>query len=198
MELFSSSNILRPIPLDDGELALLEQLELSLGNAEVLARLIAETAWRAELVTVWGKQHQQPRLTAWHGTARYTYSGLTLEPLPFTCLQQEIRAAVEQASGRRFNSVLLNYYRDERDSMGMHSDAEPELGPEPAIASVSFGATRTFILKHKRNKQTVKLNLTDGSLLLMTGQTQKNWLHGINKEAKAKGPRVNLTFRYIA
>jgi len=198
MELFSSSNILRPIPLDDGELALLEQLELSLGNAEVLARLIAETAWRAELVTVWGRQHQQPRLTAWHGTARYTYSGLTLEPLPFTCLQQEIRAAVEQASGRRFNSVLLNYYRDERDSMGMHSDAEPELGPEPAIASVSFGATRTFILKHKRNKQTVKLNLTDGSLLLMTGQTQKNWLHGINKEAKAKGPRVNLTFRYIA
>lgn len=197
MELFSSSNILRPIPLDDGELALLEQLELSLGNAEVLARLIAETAWRAELVTVWGKQHQQPRLTAWHGTARYTYSGLTLEPLPFTFLQQEIKAAVEQASGRRFNSVLLNYYRDERDSMGMHSDAEPELGPEPAIASVSFGATRTFILKHKRNKQTVKLNLTDGSLLLMTGQTQKNWLHGINKEAKAKGPRINLTFRYI-
>lgn len=197
MELFSSSNILRPIPLEDGELALLEQLELSLGNAEVLARLIAETAWRAELVTVWGKQHQQPRLTAWHGTARYTYSGLTLEPLPFTCLQQEIKAAAEQASGRRFNSVLLNYYRDERDSMGMHSDAEPELGPEPAIASVSFGATRTFILKHKRNKRTVKLNLTDGSLLLMTGQTQKNWLHGINKEAKAKGPRVNLTFRYI-
>ncbi|MDP3672447.1 MAG: alpha-ketoglutarate-dependent dioxygenase AlkB [Telluria sp.] len=197
MELFSSSNILRPIPLEDGELALLEQLELSLGNAEVLARLIDETAWRAELVTVWGKQHRQPRLTAWHGAARYTYAGLTLEPLPFTCLQQEIKAAVEQASGRRFNSVLLNYYRDERDSMGMHSDAEPELGPEPAIASVSFGATRTFILKHKRNKQTVKLNLTDGSLLLMTGQTQKNWLHGINKEAKAKGPRVNLTFRYI-
>lgn len=197
MDLFSSSNILRPIPLEDGELALLEQLELSLGNADVLARLIAETAWRAELVTVWGKQHQQPRLTAWHGTARYTYSGLTLEPLPFTCLQQEIKAAAEQASGRRFNSVLLNYYRDERDSMGMHSDAEPELGPEPAIASVSFGATRTFILKHKRNKRTVKLNLTDGSLLLMTGQTQKNWLHGINKEAKAKGPRVNLTFRYI-
>lgn len=197
MDLFSSSNILRPIPLEDGELALLEQLELSLGNAEVLARIIAETAWRAELVTVWGKQHQQPRLTAWHGAARYAYSGLTLEPLPFTCLQQEIKAAVEQASGRRFNSVLLNYYRDERDSMGMHSDAEPELGPEPAIASVSFGATRTFILKHKRNKQTVKLNLTDGSLLLMTGQTQKNWLHGINKEAKAKGPRVNLTFRYI-
>lgn len=198
MDLFSSSNILRPILLEDGELALLEQLELSLGNAEVLARIIAETAWRAELVTVWGRQHQQPRLTAWHGAARYTYSGLTLEPLPFTCLQQEIKAAVEQASGRRFNSVLLNYYRDERDSMGMHSDAEPELGPEPAIASVSFGATRTFILKHKRNKQTVKLNLTDGSLLLMTGQTQKNWLHGINKEAKAKGPRVSLTFRYIA
>lgn len=197
MDLFTSSKILTPIPVPDGELSFLAQLELSLPNSEVLARLLAETAWRSESITLWGKQFLQPRLTAWHGEAAYTYSGLRLEPLPFTPLQQEIRAAVEAASGRRFNSVLLNYYRDGRDSMGMHSDDEPELGAEPAIASVSFGAARTFILQHKRTKQRVKVDLTDGSLLLMAGQLQENWTHGINKITPEVGARVNLTFRLI-
>jgi alkylated DNA repair dioxygenase AlkB len=198
MDLFTSSKILTPIPVPDGELSFLAQLDLSLPNDEVLARLLAETAWRSESITLWGKQFLQPRLTAWHGEAAYTYSGLRLEPLPFTPLQQEIRAAVEAASGRRFNSVLLNYYRDGRDSMGMHSDDEPELGPEPAIASVSFGAARTFILQNKRSRQRLKVDLTDGSLLLMAGQLQKNWSHGINKVARTVGSRVNLTFRLIA
>lgn len=197
MDLFTSSKILTPIPVPDGELSFLAQLELSLPNSEVLARLLAETAWRSESITLWGKQFLQPRLTAWHGEAAYTYSGLRLEPLPFTPLQQEIRAAVEAASGRRFNSVLLNYYRDGRDSMGMHSDDEPELGAEPAIASVSFGAARTFILQHKRTKQRVKVDLTDGSLLLMAGQLQENWTHGINKITREVGARLNLTFRLI-
>jgi alkylated DNA repair dioxygenase AlkB len=189
--------MLTPIPIEDGILSMLPQLDLSLPNDEVLARLVADTAWRAETVTVFGKRHLQPRLTAWHGDARYTYSGLTLDPLPFTPLLQEIRAAVEAATGRQFNSVLLNYYRDERDSMGMHSDDEAVLGPEPAIASVSFGATRTFILRHKRSKTILKLELTDGSVLFMGGKLQNNWLHGINKSARPHGPRVNLTFRYI-
>lgn len=198
MDLFTSSKILTPIPVPDGELSFLAQLELSLPNDEVLARLLAETAWRSESITLWGKQFLQPRLTAWHGEAAYTYSGLRLEPLPFTPLQQEIRAAVEAASGRRFNSVLLNYYRDGRDSMGMHSDDEPELGAEPAIASVSFGAARSFILQHKRTKHRIKVDLTDGSVLLMAGQLQENWTHGINKITREVGPRVNLTFRLIA
>ena len=197
MELFSHAFAMTPIALEDGELAMLAQLSLSMSNDEVLARLVAETAWRAEVVTVWGKQHLQPRLTAWHGEAAYAYSGLKLEPLPFTALLLEIKAAVELASGYRFNSVLLNYYRNERDSMGMHSDDERELGPNPAIASVSFGATRTFILKHKRTKRTVKLDLTSGSLLLMAGCTQANWVHGINKHSRPINPRVNLTFRNI-
>lgn len=197
MDLFDNAAALTPIPLADGELAMVRQLDLPLSNEVILARLIAETAWRAESITLWGRQHLQPRLTAWHGEARYTYSGLTLDPLPFTPLQLAIKAAVERAGGVRFNSVLLNYYRDGRDSMGMHSDDEPELGPRPAIASVSFGATRTFILKHKRSKETIKVDLPSGSLLLMTGETQKNWLHGINKSSRALGPRVNLTFRKI-
>ncbi len=197
MDLFPDNGALHPIPLEDGELSMLAQLPLRIDNEQVLARLVAETAWRAEVVTVWGKQHPQPRLSAWHGDAAYRYSGLQLAPLPFTPLLLEIKAAVELASGRSFNSVLLNYYRNERDSMGMHSDDEPELGPAPAIASVSFGATRTFILRHKRSKRTVKLDLTSGSLLLMTGTTQAHWQHGINKLTRPIGPRVNLTFRNI-
>jgi alkylated DNA repair dioxygenase AlkB len=197
MDLFPPTDALVPIPMEDGELGMLTQLPLSLDNAAVMARLIAETDWRSESITLWGKRFLQPRLTAWHGDASYTYSGLTMPALPFTPLLQEIRQAAETVCGRRFNSVLLNYYRDERDSMGMHSDDESELGPQPAIASFSLGATRTFILRHKRSKRTVKLDLTDGSLLLMAGATQANWSHGINKVSKSTGPRINLTFRFI-
>ena len=196
MDLFASSR-LTPIPIEDGELYWLSQLALPCDNATVLARLQGETAWKAEHIKLFGRQVPQPRLTAWHGEAAYTYSGLRLEPLPFTPLQAEIKAAVEAASGRRFNSVLLNYYRDGADSMGMHSDDEPELGPNPAIASVSFGAVRTFILRHKRTKHTLKVDLTSGSLLLMAGATQHHWQHGINKSGRSMGPRINLTFRYI-
>jgi alkylated DNA repair dioxygenase AlkB len=198
MDLFAPSNILTPIPLADGELALLPRLALPLPTPEVMACLVEETEWRAETVVVFGKRHLQPRLTAWHGDAAYTYSGLTLAPLPFSPLLQAIRSVVESVTGHRYNSVLLNYYRDGRDSMGMHSDDEPELGPTPAIASLSFGATRTFILRHKQTGQTVKLDLHDGSLLLMAGALQRNWLHGINKTARPVAPRLNLTFRYIA
>jgi alkylated DNA repair dioxygenase AlkB len=197
MDLFSPSDTLVPIPIEDGKLALLARLALPWPNAEVLARLVGETAWRAETVTVFGKRHPQPRLTAWHGEASYTYSGLTLAPLPFTPLLQAIREAAEAATGHRYNSVLLNYYRDGRDSMGMHADNEPELGPEPAIASVSFGATRAFVLRHRRTGRTLRLDLADGSLLFMGGTLQQHWLHGINKTAKPLGPRVNLTFRRV-
>jgi alkylated DNA repair dioxygenase AlkB len=197
MDLFSHGGGLQAIPIEDGELALLAQLPLPISNAEVFERLLRETGWRHDTVVVYGKRYLQPRLTAWHGEAGYTYSGLRLEALPMTPLLEQLRAAVEAATGRRYNSVLLNYYRDGADSMGMHSDDEPELGPQPAIASLSYGATRTFILRHKRSKRTLKLDLADGNLLLMAGRTQQNWLHGINKTAKSTGPRLNLTFRYI-
>ncbi len=195
MDLFSADTSMTPIPIDDGELSFLKQLALP--DEAVLERLIAETPWRAEHITVWGKRHLQPRLTAWHGEARYRYSGMTLEPLPFTPLQLALKQAVELATGRRFNSVLLNYYRDQRDSMGMHADDEPELGPRPAIASLSYGAPRRFILQHKHLPKRIALSLGDGSLLLMAGDTQTYWRHGINKQSKPCGPRVNLTFRNI-
>ena len=197
MNLFPPTTSLTPLPVRDGELGLLAQLPLPWPNAEVLARLIAQTAWRAETVVVYGKRHLQPRLSAWHGDKAYRYSGLQLAPLPLTPLLETIRLAVQDATGRCYNSVLLNYYRDGRDSMGMHSDDEPELGPMPAIASVSFGATRTFILRHKASKETLKLPLTDGSLLFMAGAMQANWVHGINKTSRPVGERLNLTFRNI-
>jgi alkylated DNA repair dioxygenase AlkB len=197
MDLFSAEAGLQRIPIEDGELALLPQLPLPISNAEVFERLLRETAWRHETIVVYGKRHLQPRLTAWHGEAAYTYSGLRLAPLPMTPLLTQLRAAVETATGHRYNSVLLNYYRDGADSMGMHSDDEPELGPQPAIASLSYGATRSFVLRHKTTKRTLKFDLLDGNLLLMAGSLQRHWLHGINKTAKPTGPRLNLTFRYI-
>jgi alkylated DNA repair dioxygenase AlkB len=198
MDLFSTGMDLVSIPIEDGELSMLTQLPMTIGNAEILTRLIDETPWRADTVVVYGKRHLQPRLTAWYGEASYTYSGLTLQPLPLTPLLEQLRAAVERATGRRYNSVLLNYYRDGADSMGMHSDDEPELGPQPVIASLSYGATRTFTLRHKLSQRTVKLELTDGSLLLMAGTLQAHWQHGINKTAKLVGPRLNLTFRFVS
>jgi alkylated DNA repair dioxygenase AlkB len=197
MDLFSAEAGLQRIPIEDGELALLPQLPLPISNAEVFERLLRETAWRHETIVVYGKHHLQPRLTAWHGEAAYTYSGLRLAPLPMTPLLAQLRAAVEAATGHRYNSVLLNYYRDGADSMGMHSDDELELGPQPAIASLSYGATRSFVLRHKTSKRTLKFDLADGNLLLMAGSLQRHWLHGINKTAKPTGPRLNLTFRYI-
>lgn len=197
MDLFSTGIELVAIPIEDGELSMLTQLPMPIGNAEILARLLDETPWRADTVVVYGKRYLQPRLTAWYGEASYTYSGLTLQPLPLTPLLAQLRAAVERVTGQRYNSVLLNYYRDGADSMGMHSDDEPELGPQPVIASLSYGATRTFLLRHRRNHRTVKLDLTDGSLLLMAGTLQAHWRHGINKTAKLVGPRLNLTFRYV-
>ena len=200
MDLFPPSPQLTRIPLPDGELYFLERLRLPGDDdgADLLARLIADTAWRQDSITVWGKRHLQPRLSAWHGEAAYRYSGILLEPLPFTALQLQLKQAVELATGRRFNSVLLNYYRDQHDSMGMHADDEPELGPQPAIASLSIGASRTFILQHKRLPERRKLALGDGSLLLMAGATQRHWKHGINKQRQPCGPRINLTFRHVA
>jgi len=197
MDLFAPQAGLLPLPLDDGELGWMAQLPLPWSNADVFARLLAETDWREETVVIYGKRHLQPRLSAWYGEKAYAYSGLRLQPTPFTPLLLTLRDAVEAASGHAFNSVLLNYYRNERDSMGLHSDDEPELGPRPAIASLSFGEARTFILKHKHTRQTVRVPLTDGSLLLMAGDTQQYWLHGINKMTKSLQGRINLTFRKI-
>jgi alkylated DNA repair dioxygenase AlkB len=199
-DLFARSELER-LDLPDAEVYYSARVDLGADPDLIQKELIEQIPWRTEFINLWGQEHQQPRLTAWFGDAeaRYTYSGLSLEPLPWTELLSTVRSHVEKLAGASFNSVLLNYYRDHRDSMGMHSDDEPELGGNPTIASVSLGEQRMFVLKHKFRKElkSVQLPLEHGSLLLMKGATQHHWKHGINKLSRPCGPRVNLTFRRI-
>ena len=199
--LLDATDRLERIPIADGEVYYSHKLELGCDDNEALDRLIADVPWRQESILVWGKMYLQPRLVAWYGDSGsdYTYSGITLTPLPWTDLLLEIKRTIETVTEASFNSVLLNYYRDNRDSMGFHSDDEPELGLRPVIASLSLGEERTLILKHKLNKlaKPVRLKLASNSLLLMKGETQRYWTHGIAKESRKCGPRINLTFRRI-
>jgi alkylated DNA repair dioxygenase AlkB len=189
------------VQIQDADVVYLRHLELSQPDAQILQRLVAEVPWRAQEVMVWGRKVPQPRLTAWYGDsgANYAYSGIRLQPQPWTPLMLDIRSRIEEAVSATFNSVLLNYYRDNNDSIGFHSDDEPELGGRPVIASLSLGEARTFVLKHKRLREAkpVRLRLASGSLLLMAGDTQRYWRHGVPKESRHCGPRVNLTFRRI-
>lgn len=191
----------RRVAMPDAAVLYLDRLALPLPDEDLLRQLIAEIPWRCQEVVMWGRSMPQPRLTAWYGDpgASYAYSGIRLDPLPWTPLLSDIKAHVERASDVRFNSVLLNYYRDHRDSIGFHSDNEPELGDQPVIASLSLGTERIFILKHKTSRLAalVRLPLASGSLLLMRGDTQRHWRHGISKESRPCGPRISLTFRKI-
>jgi len=165
------------------------------------AELLQATPWRQDNIRIMGREIAQPRLTAWYGEpgATYTYSGLTLSPLPFTPLLARIRAAVEAIAEGRFNSALLNYYRGGADSVSWHSDNEPELGPDPVIASVSLGATRRFDLR-RRDDHALRAayDLEHGSLLLMGKGCQTAWQHQVAKTKAPVGPRINLTFRLIS
>ena len=166
----------------------------------LLKELQDTTEWRQDTMRFFGKQVPLPRLTAWYGDpgCRYVYSGIENQPLPWTPALLEVKRAVEAPSDLVFNGVLLNRYRSGLDSMGWHADDEPEFGAEPIIASVSFGGTRTFQMKHKKRKELkASVELTHGSLLVMRGGTQANWLHQIPKTAKPVAERLNLTFRAV-
>jgi alkylated DNA repair dioxygenase AlkB len=141
-----------------------------------------------------------PSLTAWYGDEgkSYTYSGIEQHPIPWTPTLFLIKTRIEKIAEVRFNSVLLNLYRDGRDSVAWHSNNESELGQNPVIGSVSFGATRRFSLKHKKNKEhEIEIDLPHGTFLLMRGETQHYWRHQISKTTKDVRPRINLTFRII-
>jgi alkylated DNA repair dioxygenase AlkB len=185
--------------LDDGGRLSLRENWLAPTNAtEIFAALLEELDWKQRSIRIFGREVLQPRLTAWYGDAAYTYSGVTLAPLPWTPLLSELRERLIADVGERFNSVLCNLYRTGADSMGLHSDDEKELGPRPVIASVSLGAARRFVLRHKGKKAApVGIELTNGSLLVMGGATQAFWKHEVPKEPSRIGARINLTFRYI-
>jgi alkylated DNA repair dioxygenase AlkB len=197
--LFQGAASFERLAIPDADVSLLRSLDLGLPHDVVLKRLIEETPWRSETIRMWGREFVSPRLVAWYGDegTTYLYSGIQHEPIPWTPLLADLRRRVEEATDARFDSVLVNYYRGERDSVAMHSDDEKELGPEPVIASLSVGETRTFVMRHKtdRSQKTRRLMLESGSLLLMQGPTQRCWQHGVPKEKRPCGPRVNLTFR---
>jgi alkylated DNA repair dioxygenase AlkB len=201
LNLFEDTQGLQPIPIVDAEVRFAHAFYRAPQSTQYMDKLLHEIAWRQESIVLWGKEHLQPRLSAWYGDpgCAYSYSGRTFEPHPWSDTLLQIKDDIERATAHRFNSVLLNLYRDERDSMGWHSDDEPELGAHPAIASLSLGATRVFKLRHRTKKhiKPIVLALTDGSLLLMTGSTQRFWRHAVDKERESTGARINLTFRTI-
>jgi alkylated DNA repair dioxygenase AlkB len=163
-------------------------------------RLQQEVLWERHRLRLFGREVDSPRLSCWIGDADavYTYSATRFTPQAWTPGCSLLRERVSVLCGERYNSVLCNLYRDGRDSMGWHSDDEAELGPEPCIASLSFGAPRRFRLRHRRNPELrLEIELESGSLLMMSGATQKNYRHDLPKSARVIEPRINLTFRTI-
>lgn len=173
--------------------------------SKILERLKETIAWEQRDVVVAGKTYPQPRLVAWHGTGAYTYSGMKLEPKPLTRLLATLQEKVEEATGKKFNSVLLNrYVAGAYHGIGHHSDNEPELGPNPVIAMLTFGEGRFLEFKPKNwliskhpSAKTTRVETPAGSLLVMSGLTQKNWTHGIPK-MRWQNDRITLTFRTIS
>ena len=155
--------------------------------------------WEKGFIKIFGKTHQIPRLQSWYADngIEYTYSGKKLKRHNWNETLIEIKGEIEKITSFKFNSVLANLYRDENDSMGLHSDNEKELGINPVIASLSLGESRDLYFKHKNIKKSLNIPQKNGQLIVMHGETQKYWKHEIKKTKKFKKPRINLTFRNI-
>ena len=165
-----------------------------------LKTFIRTIPWEQRLVKMWDKELLTPRLTAWYGDPNtdYSFTGLKLDPMPWTDELLQIKAKVEPMAGIKFNSVLLNYYRDGNDSVAWHSDKENVLGKNPVIASVSFGQVRSFDIRNKTDhSEKYSVKLEHGSFLLMKAGLQEHWEHRIAKSVKPVKPRINLTFRVV-
>ncbi|EOQ96431.1 oxidoreductase, 2OG-Fe(II) oxygenase family protein [Leptospira wolbachii serovar Codice str. CDC] len=163
----------------------------------IFGPLMEEIEWKPDEAILYGKHITTKRSVAWYAEKgfSYRYSGTTKTALPWSPLLLELKTKVEIASQEIFNSCLLNLYHDGSEGMAWHSDDETSLRPNSTIASVSFGAERTFRYKHKKTGEQVELQLEHGSLLLMKDVIQRHWLHSLPKAMKVKRPRINLTFR---
>lgn len=191
---------LSPLPLDDAGLAF-DPHWLDARSADaLLASLHDVIAWDVHRIRLFGREHASPRLSCWIGDpdAIYRYSGTRFDPNPWPVALEPIRERLGRELGIAFNSVLANRYRDGRDAMGWHSDDERELGQAPVIASLSLGATRRFVLKHRGQPgRNLALELPHGSLLVMAGPTQQHYRHALPRTARMVGERINLTFRQV-
>ena len=166
---------------------------------ELLNKLIKNLSWESMMIKMFGKDLKIPRLQCWIGDegCDYKYSGKKLNRQDWSSELLQIRKKIFKDLKIDFNSVLANYYRDGKDSMGWHSDDEKELGPNPTIASISFGSERNLYFRNKITKETISIPQAHGCLIVIDGKTQKNWQHSIKKTQKIIGPRINLTFRNI-
>lgn len=190
--------VFRPIP--DGELVYWPSVFTPAESRHLMETLLNSAKWTESNIRLYGKTIKMPRQTAWYADPgiSYAYSGQTPEHNPWLPELLQIKTRVETICKHAFNGALLNYYRDGRDSMSWHSDNETSLGLNPLIASLSFGATRVFRMRHRdRAIPPLGLPLTDGSLLLMRGATQHYWQHALPKTRKLVGARINITFRMI-
>jgi alkylated DNA repair dioxygenase AlkB len=187
------------LPIEDGLLLHHDHWLPPDAAQAAFSTILAETPWRLEQIQIAGRLIPVPRRTAWYGDPgiTYVYSGIRNEPLPWTPLLLALRDAVSAAAGAPLNSVLINHYRDGKDSMGWHADNEAALGRDPVIASLSLGAPRRFVLRHAKQKdRSMAFLLGDGALLVMAGATQHHYRHAVPKTAEA-GERINLTFRQV-
>ena len=191
---------LKVLPLVDADIAF-DPCWLGEAEADRLLHELRDTiAWENHRIRLFGREHASPRLSCWIGDpgTAYRYSGARFEPRPWPPLLRPLHERLCETLGVGFNSVLANLYRDGRDCMGWHSDDEPELGAAPVIASVSLGATRRFVLKHRREpERKLTIELPHGSLLVMAGATQRNYRHALPRTAQVAAERINLTFRCI-
>jgi alkylated DNA repair dioxygenase AlkB len=164
---------------------------------EELRALVEETPWEDHVFSIYGRAVPMPRRIAMYGPVGYRYSGVVHPPRALGPRLEALRALVEARTGRRFNSVLLNLYRDGGDGVSWHRDSDFAHGGQPDVASVSLGATRRFELSDRRGRRRLALDLHAGSILLMTGEALRLWWHRVPKTAAAVGPRINLTFRHM-
>ena len=183
----------------DGEAYFIPRLLDEKQAQRAFEELLNGVAWENDTHSLFNRTIVTRRKTGWYGDApfRYTYSGTTRVALKWSPELLRIKSDIEAFTRETFNSCLLNFYHDGQDGMGWHSDNEPELKPQGTIASLSLGAERRFLFKHKQSGEKRELVLTNGSLLLMHGTIQKYWLHSVPKMRKVAHPRINLTFRTI-
>ena len=179
----------------DGKVLLLRDIMAPDDADRTFERLQTTIVWQQEIAKIHGKEIPVPRLTAWYGEVAYRYSGVYHPAAPFPSVVSPLRNLAEELAGSTFNTVLLNQYRDGRDSVSWHADDEDVLGENPVIASLTFGAERRFHLRHKKTGERISIDLPHNSALIMSGETQQCWVHQLPKTARQVGPRINLTFR---
>lgn len=187
-------------PLEHGELLYFPAFYTKEAADTYFGQIRAEAQWKQETIQMYGRNLLTPRLTAWYGEAgaHYQFSGTKFEPHAWLDSLRDIKRDINRVEPASFNSVLLNLYRNGNDSVSWHTDAEPELGINPIIASVNFGASRRFMLRRiDDHSRKMELVLKHGSLLIMKGELQHHWQHQVPKTSQAIGERINLTYRFI-